>query len=145
MKKILFSALALALTLGAGAQTVTSPDGNVSVKFYLQDGRPTYEMTYKKKEVIRPSHLGLELAKDKHASNGTNEQDLMDGFTVKDTQTATFDETWRPVWGETATIRNHYNELAVTLNQASMQRDIRIRFRVYDESTKGKIQFLLEF
>ena len=108
---------------------MTSPNGNVSVKFYLQDGRPTYEMTYKKKEVIRPSHLGLELAKDKHASNGMNEQDLMDGFTVKDTQTATFDETWRPVWGETATIRNHYNELAVTLNQASMQRDIRIRFR----------------
>ena len=91
MKKLLFSALALALTLGAGAQTVTSPDGNVSVKFYLQDGRPTYEMTYKKKEVIRPSHLGLELAKDKHASNGMNEQDLMDGFTVKNTQTATFD------------------------------------------------------
>lgn len=119
MKKLLFSALALALTLGAGAQTVTSPDGNVSVKFYLQDGRPTYEMTYKKKEVIRPSHLGLELAKDKHASNEMNEQNLMDGFTVKNTQTATFDETWRPVWGETATIRNNYNELAVTLNVPS--------------------------
>ena len=141
MKKLLFSALALALTLGAGAQTVTSPDGNVSVKFYLQDGRPTYEMTYKKKEVIRPSHLGLELAKDKHASNGMNEQDLMDGFTVKNTQTATFDETWRPVWGETATIRNHYNELAVTLNQASMQRDICIRFRVYDDGMGLRYEF----
>ena len=141
MKKTLFTALALALSFGANAQTVTSPDGNVSVKFYLQDGRPTYEMTYKKKEVIRPSHLGLELAKDKHASNGTNEQDLMDGFTVKDTQTATFDETWRPVWGETATIRNHYNELAVTLNQASMQRDIRIRFRVYDDGMGLRYEF----
>ena len=141
MKKLLFSALALALTLGAGAQTVTSPDGNVSVKFYLQDGRPTYEMTYKKKEVIRPSHLGLELAKDKHASNGMNEQNLMDGFTVKNTQTATFDETWRPVWGETATIRNHYNELAVTLNQASMQRDICIRFRVYDDGMGLRYEF----
>ena len=141
MKKLLFSALALALTLGAGAQTVTSPDGNVSVKFYLQDGRPTYEMTYKKKEVIRPSHLGLELAKDKHASNEMNEQNLMDGFTVKNTQTATFDETWRPVWGETATIRNHYNELAVTLNQASMQRDICIRFRVYDDGMGLRYEF----
>lgn len=141
MKKTLFTALALALSFGANAQTVTSPNGNVSVKFYLQNGRPTYEMTYKKKEVIRPSHLGLELAKDKHASNGTNEQDLMDGFTVKDTQTATFDETWRPVWGETATIRNHYNELAVTLNQASMQRDIRIRFRVYDDGMGLRYEF----
>ena len=59
MKKTLFTALALALYLGANAQTVTSPNCNVSVKFYLQNGRPTYEMTYKKKEVIRPSHLGL--------------------------------------------------------------------------------------
>jgi hypothetical protein len=29
----------------------------------------------------------------------------------------TFDENWKPVWGEVAQIRNHYNELAVTLNQ----------------------------
>jgi hypothetical protein len=28
-----------------------------------------------------------------------------------------FDENWKPVWGEVAQIRNHYNELAVTLNQ----------------------------
>ena len=130
MKKLLFSALALALTLGAGAQTVTSPDGNVSVKFYLQDGRPTYEMTYKKQEVIRPSHLGLELAKDKHASKGMKETDLMDGFKETDHKITSFDETWRPVWGETATIRNNYNEMQVDLSQPSSNRNIIIRFRV---------------
>ena len=133
MKKLLLSAFALFMVLVAGAQTVTSPNGNVSVKFWLQDGRPTYEMSYKQKAVVKPSHLGLELAKDKHASNGQDEQNLMDGFTVKDQQTSTFDETWTPVWGETKTIRNHYNEMAVTLNQASMNRDIVIRFRVYNE------------
>ena len=85
MNRILFSALAFIFPfLGAHAQTVTSPDGRVAVKFYLQDGRPTYEMTYKQKEVIRPSHLGLELAAKKHAGNGMNEQDLMDGFAIKD-------------------------------------------------------------
>ena len=93
MKKLLLSAFALLMTLAAGAQTVTSPNGNVSVKFWLQDGRPTYEMSYKKKAVVKPSHLGLELAKDKHASNGQDEQNLMDGFTVKDQQTSTFDVT----------------------------------------------------
>ena len=41
MKKLLLSAFALFMALGAGAQTVTSPNGNVSVKFWLQDGRPT--------------------------------------------------------------------------------------------------------
>lgn len=46
----------------------------------------------------------------------------MNGFIVADTQTATFDETWTPVWGEESSIRNHYNELAVTLNQAMNDR-----------------------
>ena len=90
---------------------------------------------------MKPSHLGLELAKDKHASNGQDEQNLMDGFTVKDQQTSTFDETWTPVWGETKTIRNHYNEMAVTLNQASMNRDIVIRFRVYNEGMGLRYEF----
>ena len=120
---------------------MTSPNGQVAVKFYLQDGRPTYEMTYKNRAVVKPSHLGLELARDKHASNGNDEQDLMDGFTVKDTQSATFDETWKPVWGETSTIRNHYNELTVTLHQASMQRDMAIRFRVYDDGMGFRYEF----
>lgn len=90
---------------------------------------------------MKPSHLGLELAKDKHASNGQDEQNLMDGFTVKDQQASTFDETWTPVWGETKTIRNHYNEMAVTLNQASMNRDIVIRFRVYNEGMGLRYEF----
>ena len=65
----------------ASAQTVKSPDGNVSLTFSLtENGRPTYEMTYKGKKVVNPSHLGLELAKDKHASKGMKETDLMDGF-----------------------------------------------------------------
>ena len=39
----------------ASAQTVASPDGNVSLTFSLTDnGRPTYEMSYKGKKVINP-------------------------------------------------------------------------------------------
>ena len=109
----------LAAPLMVAAQTVTSPNGNVEVKFSLDGGRPVYEMSYKGKTVVKPSHLGLELAKSKHASKGMEETDLMDGFTVKSTDTSSFDETWKPVWGETATIRNHYNEMAVTLSQAA--------------------------
>lgn len=124
------------------AQVVKSPNGNVCVNFSLQgNGVPTYSMTYKGKAVVKPSHLGLELMKDKHASKGLRETDLMNGFTVKDTQTSTFDETWKPVWGETATIRNHYNELAVTLHQASSQRNIIVRFRVYDEGMGLRYEF----
>lgn len=124
------------------AQVVKSPNGNVSVNFSLQsNGVPTYSMTYKGKAVVKPSHLGLELMKDKHASKGLRETDLMNGFTVKDTQTSTFDETWKPIWGETATIRNHYNELAVTLHQAASQRNIIVRFRVYNEGMGLRYEF----
>ncbi|MBQ8629813.1 MAG: glycoside hydrolase family 97 protein [Prevotella sp.] len=126
----------------AMAQSVKSPDGNVELKFSLTgNGRPTYEMTYKGKAVVKPSHLGLELAKDKHASKGENETDLMEGFSMKDSSTSTFDETWEPVWGETSTIRNHYNELTVSLVQAVSNRNIIIRFRVYDDGMGLRYEF----
>lgn len=131
----------LAAPLMVAAQTVTSPNGNVEVKFSLDGGRPVYEMSYKGKAVVKPSHLGLELAKSKHASKGMEETDLMDGFTVKSTDTSSFDETWKPVWGETATIRNHYNEMAVTLSQAATKRDMTIRFRVYDDGMGLRYEF----
>ena len=142
MKKIQLFFIALMLPMLAAAQTIKSPDGKVSLTFSLiGNGVPTYSMTYKNKAVIKPSHLGLELAKSKHASKGFKETDLMDGFTVADTKTSTFDETWKPVWGETSTIRNNYNEMAVTLNQESSNRNITIRFRVYDYGMGLRYEF----
>ena len=139
MRKILFALMLLPML--AMAQTVKSPNGNVSVKFSLDNGRPVYEVSYKKRAVVKPSFLGLELAKTKHASKGMEETSLMDGFVVAKTDTSTFDETWKPVWGETATIRNHYNELAVTLNQPATKRNIVIRFRVYDDGMGLRYEF----
>ena len=138
---------------------IKSPNGNIELKFSVDaTGRPVYEMTYKGREVVKPSYLGLELAKDKHASMGMDEHDLMDEFTIKNEQTSEFDETWKPVWGETATIRNHYNELAVTLEQhwlgkrpvspngarlapRQYTRTIIIRFRVYDDGIGFRYEF----
>ena len=142
MKKIQLFFIALMLPMIVAAQTIKSPDGKVNLTFSLTgNGVPTYSMTYKNKAVIKPSHLGLELAKNKHASKGIKETDLMDGFTVADTKTSTFDETWKPVWGETSTIRNNYNEMAVTLNQESSNRNIIIRFRVYDYGMGLRYEF----
>lgn len=137
---LLFSALLLPLSVAA--QTVSSPNGAVSVSFSLADGgRPTYEMTYKGRPVVKPSHLGLELAKDKHATKGFAETSLMDGFTESHSEVSTFDETWKPVWGETATIRNHYNELLVSLSQDHTGRQMNIRFRVYDDGMGLRYEF----
>ncbi len=132
----------LLLPMVAMAQMVKSPDGRIVLKFSLSDtGQPTYELTYKNKAVIKPSHLGLELAKDKHASKGLKETDLMDGFKISDTKTSTFDETWTPVWGQYKKIRNHYNELEVDLNQPSSDRNIIIRFRVYNDGMGLRYEF----
>ena len=153
--------LLLALPMMAVAQTVKSPNGNVVLTFSLTDnGRPTYEMTYKGKSVVKPSHLGLELAKDKHASMGMEESDLMEGFRIVDTRETSFDETWQPVWGETRDIRNRYNELAVTLDNKyeyskvtakgenergrafyERHRKMIIRFRVYDDGIGFRYEF----
>ena len=75
MKKLNVLVMGLLLPMLAAAQTVKSPNGNVSVTFSLTEkGQPTYEMSYKGKTVCKPSHLGLELAKDKHASKETIHQ-----------------------------------------------------------------------
>ena len=141
MRHILLS-IALLLSLSATAATVKSPNGNIVLSFSVdQQGRPLYSMTYKGKAVVNPSHLGLELAKDKHASKGLKETDLMDGFQIKGETTSEFDETWQPVWGETRDIRNHYNEYVATLSQPSSQREIIIRFRVYDDGIGFRYEF----
>ena len=142
MKRIYSLASLLLMSLMTMAGTVKSPNGQVEVTFSVdQQGRPTYEMTYKGRPVVAPSHLGLELARDKHASKKLDETDLLAGFQVKAEQPSSFDETWEPVWGETKTIRNHYNELAALLWQPREQREMIVRFRVYDDGIGFRYEF----
>ena len=129
MKKFFFSAallIASALSMGA-VETLNSPDGKLSVNFDLTtDGTPTYNLVYNGKEVVATSRLGLELKKGKS---------LLTDFSLVRTTRSSFDETWEPVWGETATIRNNYNEMAVRLSQPfdGKMREMIIRFRLYND------------
>ena len=128
--------------LPSKAAEVKSPNGNIVLRFSLDGkGRPVYDMSYKGKAVVLPSHLGLELAKDKHASKGLKETDLMADFTIKEEKTLTFDETWSPVWGESSTIRNHYVEYIAVLQQSKEHRQMIIRFRVYDDGIGFRYEF----
>lgn len=45
------------------------------------------------------------------------------------------------MWGETSTIRNHYNELEIDLNQPNSKRNIVIRFRVYNDEMGLRYEF----
>jgi hypothetical protein len=133
MKKLFSAVLLLAAAL-AGAQTISSPDKNLTLTFALSaKGEPTYQLTYKNKPVIKTSKLGFDLKK---------EADMLEGFTVTGSKQASFDETWSPVWGEQKNIRNNYNELTVTLaQQAEKGRYINIRFRVFNDGLGFRYEF----
>ncbi|MDI5894047.1 glycoside hydrolase family 97 protein [Flavobacterium algoritolerans] len=135
MKQFLFTALMwLAFFSPAKSQQLKSPNGKFVMEFTLQnDGTPSYSLNYKNKAVVKPSKLGLELKNDKKS--------LLNDFTVVDSKATTFDENWQPVWGEVASIRNHYNELAVTLNQKETDRKILIRFRLFDDGLGFRYEF----
>lgn len=122
-------------------ETAASPNGKVVVRFGIDNGRPYYTVQYGTKDVIKKSFLGLELAKDKHASKGMKETSLMDGFELMQTIKTSHDDTWKPVWGETDEIRNHYNEMTVSLLQAKSNRNIKICFRVYDDGVGFRYEF----
>lgn len=153
MRKLLFSFLTFFAPFALSAQTLVSPDGNLKLKFGIAEGGvPQYELSYKNTEVIRPSRLGLvlrgegakpEFGSDVSATSAATQRvgSLCDGFEIADTAVSSFDETWQPVWGEEANIRNHYNELAVTLRQPQSGRRMVLRFRLFDDGLGFRYEF----
>ncbi|WP_373723638.1 glycoside hydrolase family 97 protein [Bacteroides heparinolyticus] len=128
--------LVLMMSSAAMAESITSPNGQLKLNFSVNaQGEPVYELFYKGKSVINPSKLGLELK---------NDSGLMNGFTLANASTSTFDETWQPVWGEVKYIRNHYNELVVTLNQKMQDRNMIIRFRLFNDGLGFRYEFPLQ-
>ena len=116
----------LALAAGKPASELRSPDGKLLLTFSLDaDKAPVYRLSFDGKPVVRDSKLGLEFKKKPGFDKG---------FVVDRTKTSSTDETWKPVWGEVKQIRNHYNELAVTLRQPKFgDRKMVIRFRLFDD------------
>ncbi len=135
MKKLLLMiGILLVLFNVVQAQELRSPDGKFVMTFSLQNaGTPTYQLTYKNKVVIKSSALGLELKNDTIS--------LLNSFTITGTDTSSSDSTWEPVWGEVKTIRDHYNELAVTLGQKGTERQMVIRFRMFDDGLGFRYEF----
>ncbi len=134
-------------------ETLSSPDGKLSMVFALSDaGEPMYSLSYDGKPVIRPSHLGYTLRgefKGGHPQGGTSvkeygtPRDLCKGFSLLDVARDSLDETWETVWGEESRIRNHYNELAVTLSHTDNILMV-IRFRLYDDGLGLRYEFPLQ-
>ena len=117
--------------------SLNSPDSRLELKFAVVDGVPMYSLDRDGKAVVLPSRLGFDLL---------DRRDLDADFTLKGTSFNTFDETWEPVWGEEASIRNHYNELLVNLEQSAEREGrkpvvMQIRFRLYDDGLGFRYEF----
>ncbi len=131
----------------ANAVTLKSPDGQLVLRFAVVDGQPCYALDRAGQAVVLPSQMGFTLEW---------RDDLAHAFVIRAIARDTHDETWQPVWGEEAHIRNHYNELLVTLEQpvgtvASMDHStekrptvMQIRFRLYDDGLGFRYEFPME-
>lgn len=109
-----------------------SPDQSISVTVENKKGTLFYSVTKDGKAILKPSALGLEL----------KEGNLSKGFIVTGSNTSTFDETWQQPWGEEIDVRNHYNELFLTLKQKGAKGpSLNLRFRVFDDGMGFRYEF----
>ncbi|BDD07287.1 glycoside hydrolase family 97 protein [Aureibacter tunicatorum] len=115
------------------AEEFKSPNQKFKLVFELNErGRPTYQLTMDDATIVKTSKMGLELK---------DTESLLEGFTVKSVNQSTFDETWEPIWGEQKEVRNHYNEMEVLLSQPKTNREMIIRFRLFDDGLGFRYEF----
>lgn len=153
IKKLLFLSSFAILCNMLSAQQLKSPDEQLILGFSIQEnGVPVYDLQYRNKQVIKTSRLGFNLRPEKPESSfdafspeKTQAEEtinsLFDGFTVVDVAYSTIDETWQPVWGDEKEIRNHCNEMLVTLNQQATNRFMLIRFRLFNDGLGFRYEF----
>ena len=123
-----------AVALNMAAADISSPDGNLLLNVDVNaQGEPYYNLSYKGKPVIVDSKLGL-VAK---------EAKFKDNFKILSTDTASFNETWHPVWGEYQDIVNHFNQLTVNLQNTDGLL-MNVCFRVFNDGMGFRYEFPLQ-
>lgn len=102
-----------------------SPDGRGQILFYIQNGHMFYTVEKDSKKLIYPSRLGIEFA---------DRVPLARGLKVVRVMRKHRDDTWETIVGEEKKIRNHYNEMAIYLEEGGgLERILTIRFRAFDD------------
>ena len=136
MKTIYTFLLCLVMLRAADAQenkVIRTSMNKVKLEFMLDaEGKPVYSVFYGDKPVIKPSPMGFTL------TDGTLDKD----FELTGSESTSFDETWKPVWGEVSSIRNHYNQVTVHLRQKTGQKRLmNIIFRVFEDGVGFRYEF----
>jgi alpha-glucosidase len=106
-------------------ETLSSPDGNIQLRFRLCDGSPQYAVSVRSREQLTWSSLGYSFR---------NHPSLRSGFEVSEVKKRSHRRIWEQVWGEERHITDHYNEMKVFLvESAGARRQLNLIFRVFDD------------
>lgn len=111
--------------------TITSPDSKYRMKVFDKDNYLWFTVSYEGNLIIHPSMLGI---------NGNGE--WKEGIRVGEAKSTTVDETWKPVYGERAVVKDHYNSTVVNLSHTSNpRRRLQLEVRAYDEGVAFRYHF----
>ncbi|AQG79681.1 glycoside hydrolase family 97 protein [Spirosoma montaniterrae] len=137
MKGIFLTALFCLGAFAVQAQSLhyaSSPDKRIRLTVQTDAaGELTYALTFQNQAVIAPSSLGFVFSRPAVTLNR---------FAVVSVDSAKADETWKPVWGEVAQIRNQYTELAVRVaDKAGSNVQMVVRFRVFNDGLGFRYEF----
>jgi len=103
-------------------QILVSPDGNFQIEINqknLKNGKKQlyYQVDYKKKHIILESELGVLIENNlfESALAITNDSSKLwfENLKFTSAERTSKNETWKPVYGERSTIKDHYNEMVL--------------------------------
>jgi len=97
--------------MGAFAQDrsqVASPDGRNVVALTIREGGLFYTLKRDGKDLLFPSRLGFMFR---------GAPSLRDSLRIVTSTRSSFDSTWTQPWGEVAKVRDHHNQLRVTVQE----------------------------
>lgn len=105
---------------------IASPDARITVDVTTDnEGRASYAVSRDGRPVIAPSRLGLMF---------TDAPKLERNLAITAQRSRTHDERWEQPWGERRRMRDHHNELRVTLAETTgPKRRFDVVFRVFDD------------
>jgi alpha-glucosidase len=130
--------MSLAVLPGAAAKaqdtlTVSSPDGRNKVGVATYEGKLYYILSRDRRPLLMPSMLGFEF---KGAPT------LRDGLRITGSKRSTHDETWTQPWGEVARVRDHYNQLTVSVRETpSPARSFDFVVRAFNDGIGFRYEF----
>ncbi|WP_179120134.1 glycoside hydrolase family 97 protein [Streptomyces tsukubensis] len=101
---------------------VRSPDGRLRVDVRVTDGRLSYEVARGGRVLVARSGLGLDLA---------GKPSLTSGLVLDSVRRRTINESWRPVWGADALVRNHAKECVLRTVQPETGVRLDVVLRVF--------------